>query len=153
MELTKKTLNSGGKAIDGFEFNGSFVPADAIPNYLIWEFRGNDNNQTGGLSCLNDSGFEVELISLLGGMTVPSPVKISYIKVSYKPLDSNDYSPNHVFFWDFNESYLPYSFTRGLIIPKDCTIFIGLDNNVSFCRLVALPCLPLLVGTLLRVWL
>ena len=149
MELTKKTLNSGGKAIDGFEFNGNFVPADAIPNYLIWEFHGNDSFQSGRLSFLNDSGFDLELISLLGGMTQESSVRISYIKVSYKPLDSNNLSPNNVFYWEFNNDYLPYSFTRGLIIPKDCTIFIRLDNNVSFCRVVALPCLPVLAGTIL----
>lgn len=149
MELTKKTLNSGGKAIDGFEFNGSFVPADAIPNYLIWDFRGNDNNQSGRLRLLNDSGFDIELISLLGGMTSDSSVRISFIKVSYKPLDADDLSPNNVFFWEFDGASLPYSFTRGLIIPKDCTIFIRLENNLSFCRLVALPCLPVLAGTLL----
>lgn len=149
MELTKKTLNSGGKAIDGFEFNGNFVPADAIPNYLIWEFHGNDSFQSGRLSFLNDSGFDLELISLLGGMTSDSSVRISYIKVSYKPLDSNNLSPNNVFYWEFDGAYLPYSFTRGLIIPKDCTIFIRLENNVSFCRLVALPCLPVLAGTIL----
>jgi len=150
MELTKKTLNSGGKAIDGFELNGNFVPADAIPNYLVWEFHGNDSSQTGRLSFLNDSGFDLELISLLGGMTSDSSVRISYIKASYKPLDSNNLSPNNVFYWEFNNDYLPYSFTRGVIIPKDCTIFIRLENNVSFCRVVTLPCLPVLAGTILN---
>jgi len=148
MELRKQGIASGATIIDGYIWNGSFIPADAIPNYVYWEFQGHEEYGADQLGFVNDSGFEIELVSLLGGSYEggqTGEIEIGQIRVTTKAKNPNNY-PDNIVFQQQPNAKLPYSFPKGFVLPIGGKVIIGLSSSIAYLRCVAKPCLPVLLG-------
>jgi len=149
--LVKSSIPSGAVVIDGFKADDKFIATEAIPNYVMWEFRGHDDLTATQFSCINLSGSDVELVSLMGGTHVDSTqfVKLTRFVVYQQPLDTtNNYPKNILLDYFLDRVFLPYFFGAGLLIPNGAQIFMAFDQTITNIRLVGLPRLVTVIGSI-----
>lgn len=148
--LAKVGIASGTSVVDGFSLDGRFIASEALPNYLMWEFSGHEENTVNqiGFSALDQ---DIELISITGGNYVGAsgPTgRMMDFKVFYPPRTSSNYPDNYLFQSTFGQPYLPYVFDRGIVLPKGSKGQISFDTALSLVRLIARPALLLSVNNL-----
>jgi hypothetical protein len=149
--LVKSAIPSGAVVIDGFKSDDKFIATEAIPNYVMWEYRGHEELATNQVSCINLSGSDVELVSLMGGTYVGNNqfVKLTRFAVYQQPLDTpNNYPKNILLDYYLDDSYMPFFFGAGLLIPNGAQIFMTFDQSISNIRLVGLPRLTTVIGSI-----
>ncbi len=149
--LVKSSIPSGAVVIDGFKSDDKFIATEAIPNYVMWEYRGHKDLLTTQVSCINLSGSDVELVSLMGGTYVGNNqfVKLTRFAVYQQPLDTpNNYPKNILLEYFLHDVFLPYFFGAGLLIPNGAQIFMAFDQTITNIRLVGLPRLVTVIGSI-----
>lgn len=149
--LLKASIPSGAFVLDGFKDDDKFVASEAVPNYVAWEFRGHEENTINQSSCINTTGSDVELVSILGGIYLGGggQVQLTSLGVLYQPQDIPTVYPNNYIFYSlFGSPSLPYSFSRGLLVPNGARIQMTFNNNLAYLRLVGLLRLPKMIGNI-----
>lgn len=151
MNLTKSSVVSGSTVVDGFLSDGKFIGSEPIPNYVVFEFKGHEENT------ISQFGFtelesDYELISMIGGGYVgdgqSAYPKLSQFFATISPAVTSNYPNNWVFQSSFGQPELPYSFPPGIILPKGARAIISFNQSLAFLRLIMKPVLPVVVNSL-----
>jgi hypothetical protein len=150
MSVVREGLASGNTVIDGFKIDGRFVPSDAIPGYLVFEFQGHEENVVqNGAFVVGD--YDLELVSIYGNNIVNSAqeVSINNFRCQIPAKVATNYPENLVFNSNFQKPQLPYSFPKGILLPARSRCTIDLSSGCSYLRLVVLPVLPTVIGNII----
>jgi hypothetical protein len=150
MNLVKEGLASGAVVIDGFKLDGRFIPSDAIPQYQIFEFQGHEEQgiQVGAFVV---GDYDLELVSIYGNYIVGSQqdLSIGNFRCQLPARVVTNYPENLVFNSNFGKPPLPFSFSKGILLPAKSKCTIELTGTCSYLRLVTLPVLPVVIGNII----
>lgn len=138
--LQKTTIANGNTVVSGFSDEGKFLAAEAIPQYVVFEYVGHEELTT------TQIGFEIgdqdlEIVSIVGGGYVGdgfSSWDLTSIYVTKKAGTSSTYPDNIVTRFAIGAP-LPYMFEPGFILPAGSRGFMSLNGSVATLRMYCKP--------------